>query len=607
MGRAKQMASQGVSDSVDGNDKMSIHIEPGATLGPGRGGRVPRMADLRDLAARVKFAPQDGRIWLDETRMILMHSADLGALHRELIGALGHDEARQLLTRIGYSAGARDAALAIELRGSRTLGDTFAVGPQLHALEGFVAVEPIRIEVDVERGIHYVEQYWHDSAEAGAHLEACGMTHTPACWMQTGYASGFNSALFGRPILFKELHCRAMGEPCCRIVGKPVEAWEEVEEDLRFLRTEEFVNATLTRSGRRLQVSTPATAPHASQGVNATEGMVGASPGFFAACQRLKQVAPTNASVLLLGETGVGKERFARMLHQISRRANGPFVALNCAAIPENLLEAELFGVERGAYTGAHETRKGRFERADQGTLFLDEIGTLNEGAQAKLLRALQEREIERVGGSGSRRVDVRVVAATNLPLAREAREGRFRMDLFYRLNVFPIEIPPLRERRDDIALLVHHFVAHYSKLHGKEVIGFTHRAIAGLLSHDFPGNVRELENIIERAIILAPDGLPIDYQHLFENAPQESESVWAVDFLGDILPADTSMPALDAGDDIVDSLVNRALDASVSLEALELAAMKEAVRRSGGNFSMAARQLGISRAQLAYRLEKQS
>lgn len=579
-----------------GGDKACIRVEPAGT------GRVPRMSDVRDLAARLKFAPQDGRIWLDDQRMVLLHSADLATLRRELLTALSLDAARGMLTRLGYSAGARDAALAVQLRGSRALEDTFAAGPQLHALEGFAAVEAVRIEIDVERGVHYVEQLWHDSAEASAHLEALGISAHPVCWMQIGYASGFNSALFGRPILFREMQCRGAGDDCCRIVGKPVEEWDNAEEDLRFLRPEDFINAALARQASGLRDAS-------GQPVGAGEQafMVGASSGFLAACHKLQQVAPTNASVLLLGETGVGKERFARMLHHISRRADQPFVALNCAAIPENLLEAELFGVERGAYTGAHEARKGRFERADKGTLFLDEIGTLNEAAQAKLLRALQEREIERVGSSAARRVDVRVVAATNVDLAREVREGRFRADLFYRLNVFPIHVPPLRERRDDIALLLHHFVAKYSALHGKTVSGFTHRAIAALLSYSYPGNVRELENLVERALILVPEGAPLDRQHLFQDERTTLEDeVLAVDFLGGIQPAEQAMPAVDAADRVVGDLVGRALDASVSLEALEVAAMREAVRRSEGNLSMAARQLGISRAQLAYRLEKQ-
>lgn len=568
-----------------------------------QGGAVPQLDDLKDLAARVRFRPQEGRIWLDEQRMFMLHSDDLSVLRRELLDTLGLDGARGVLTRMGYAAGARDATLAVQLRGLQNLQEAFAAGPQLHALEGFVAVEPVRIEVDVERGVHYVEQLWHDSIEAAAHLVASGPSHDPACWMQIGYASGFNSTLFGRPILFRELSCKACGASHCRIVGKPADEWADAdsEKDLRFLRPEDFVNATLARNkptplkdGQGLPIED-----------DDQDAMVGVSPAFLSACHKLQRVASTQATVLLLGETGVGKERFARMLHRLSPRASRPFVALNCAAIPEALLESELFGVERGAYTGASESRQGRFERAHGGTLFLDEIGTLNEGAQAKLLRALQERQIERVGSSTARTVDVRVVAATNVQLDQAVQSGHFRADLFYRLNVFPIQIPPLRERRDDIALLVHHFIQRYSRLHGKHTPGLTHQAIAALLSYDYPGNVRELENLIERALILVEPDHPLDRGHLFQGEKLPPPQSLAVGRGGDIGLSDLLNTEADDDHQPIRTLINEALDARLSLEALELAAMTEAVRRAEGNLSSAARQLGMTRAQLAYRLEK--
>ena len=563
-------------------------------------GAVPRLSDLRDIAARLRFAPEDGRIWLDDERAVLLRASVFAGLRRELLESLGVEKARALLTRVGYSAGARDATLAVSLRGSRQLTDVFAVGPQMHALEGFVAVEPIRIEIDVEKGIHYVEQIWHDSMEAAAHIEAAGLATESVCWMQIGYASGFNSALFGRPILFREVACRGAGDLHCHIIGKPVDEWCDAEEDLRFLTPGEFVNASLVK--RRTPFQDAAGAP-----ASPADGdfMVGASSGFLSACGKLQQVAGTNAAVLLLGETGVGKERFAKMLHRVSRRAGGPFVALNCAAIPENLLEAELFGVERGAYTGAGEARKGRFERADGGTLFLDEIGTLNEASQAKLLRALQEREIERVGGSSSKPVDVRVVAATNVDLVAAVKAGCFRADLYYRLNVFPIRIPPLRERRDDIALLVNHFLNKFMGLHGKRVSGFTHRAIAALLSHAYPGNVRELENLIERGVIMAPEGKAIDRHHLFESDEMPAASMLAMDPRGAVRPVNLMADVDEPDEETVQDIVGKALDLAMPLRALERGAIREAVKRAGGNLSHAARLLGMSRAQLAYRLEK--
>jgi DNA-binding NtrC family response regulator len=221
----------------------------------------------------------------------------------------------------------------------------------------------------------------------------------------------------------------------------------------------------------------------------------------------LHKVAPSQATVLLLGESGTGKELFARALHQLSPRKGQPFVAINCAAIPEPLLESELFGHERGAFTGATALKPGRFERADGGTLFLDEVGELPPGVQAKLLRVLQEGVFDRVGGLKPLSVDVRIVAATNADLARLVRERRFREDLYFRLNVFPIVVPPLRERPEDIPTLAQHFLARFAGELRKEVGGFTEAAMAVLVRYPWPGNVRELENCIERAVILCGGG----------------------------------------------------------------------------------------------------
>ena len=216
------------------------------------------------------------------------------------------------------------------------------------------------------------------------------------------------------------------------------------------------------------------------------------------------QAAPSEATVLLLGESGTGKELLARALHENSHRAKGPFVAINCAAIPESILEAELFGYEKGAFTGATVTREGRFEAANGGTLFLDEIGEISRHVQVKLLRVLQEGEIERLGAGGKpRRIDIRLVAATNVDLGEEVKAGRFREDLFYRLNVIPVHVPPLRDRREDVPLLIQHFVQLYAEKNAKQITGTTAAALARLSDYPWPGNVRELENAIERAVVL--------------------------------------------------------------------------------------------------------
>jgi two-component system NtrC family response regulator/two-component system response regulator HydG len=234
------------------------------------------------------------------------------------------------------------------------------------------------------------------------------------------------------------------------------------------------------------------------------DNLVGESPEMLAVFKTIKQVAPSSSSVLLLGESGTGKELFAQALHQNSQRKNKPFVKVACAALPETLLESELFGHEKGAFTGALYSRAGRFEVADGGTLFLDEIGDISPTVQVKLLRFLEEREFERVGGNRTYKVDVRIVVATHRDLAKKVAEGAMREDLYYRLNVIEIHIPPLRQRSGDIPLLAHHFLRKYAEQNDKPVRGISDEALALLLQHPWPGNVRQLENAIERAVVLS-------------------------------------------------------------------------------------------------------
>jgi transcriptional regulator with GAF, ATPase, and Fis domain len=233
------------------------------------------------------------------------------------------------------------------------------------------------------------------------------------------------------------------------------------------------------------------------------EEIVGASPALHAVLSRVSKVAPTNSTVLIAGETGTGKELIARAIHKRSQRAARAFVSLNCAAIPQSLIASELFGHEKGAFTGALQRRLGRFELAEGGTLFLDEVGDLPAQTQIALLRVLQEREFERVGGTEVLRADVRVIAATNRDLQRAIADGSFRSDLYYRLNVFPIELPPLRERKEDVPLLVNYFVDRYARRAGKKIKHIQKKTLEILQEYSWPGNVRELQNVIERSLII--------------------------------------------------------------------------------------------------------
>lgn len=552
---------------------------------PGGQARL-RFPDIGDLASRLRLAPGNGEIWLDDRRMVLLHNASLASLRRELIETLGIEKARGILTRMGYLSGMRDADMVRRVRPNSSDFDAFAVGPQLHGLEGFVAVETVSMAVDIEAGFFEGEFIWRNSAEAEEHIAAYGIGSVPVCWMQQGYANGYVSSFLGRQILVREVECRAMGHTHCRVVGKSLEQWEDPDEEFRYLQAQSFVQSP----GRKVFSFGPGSgrSADAAGGI----GLVGVSAGFNAVCHMLQRVAPTRATVLFLGESGVGKEQFARTLHAISDRADKPFVAINCAAIPEQLIESELFGVEKGGFSGASQSRPGRFERADGGTLFLDEVGTLSVFAQGKLLRALQEGEIERIGDTRVRKVDVRVVAATNEDLRSLVEAGKFRDDLFYRLNVFPVSIPPLRERQEDILLLVEHFLNRYCALHKRQVTGFSEGAIEALMFYSWPGNIRELENVIERGVILAPEGGSIDVMHLFTSG----ETVRP--------PADSRGPGVAAGSEDLPALLRESLAGGhISMDALEELAVAQAVDLAGGNVSAAAKILGTTRARVAYRL----
>ncbi len=313
------------------------------------------------------------------------------------------------------------------------------------------------------------------------------------------------------------------------------------------------------------------------------DGLVGSSRIMRDLFQLLETVAATSSTVLITGETGTGKELAARAIHHNSARRSNRFVALNCSAIPETLLEAELFGHARGAFTGAVGTRQGRVEQAHKGTLFLDEVGTMSPSLQSKLLRVLQEREFERVGDSHTIKIDVRVVAATHSDLAKMVAEGTFREDLFYRLNVLPVQLPPLRERRDDIPLLVQHFLQRLTQDSGRGAMTVSQEAMRRLMAYRWPGNVRQLENTVERAIAFTQGRSVVDVHDL---PPEIQNQPVVVEGTEPWLPED-------------------GLDFERYIEAIELSLIKRSLERTQGNKRQAARLLNLKRTTLIEKLKR--
>ncbi|MES2262558.1 MAG: sigma 54-interacting transcriptional regulator [Pseudomonadota bacterium] len=593
--------------------KKAVPPQPSSADAGGVGGTL-NFPELGDLAERLHFNPSEGRIWLDDRRMILMHAEVFGGLRQKMIDAMGFDQARGILTRSGYMAGSRDAELAWKVRGKRMQEQVLAAGPQLHALEGLVKIEPIRNEIDSATGHCYSEFIWKHSCEGEVHVASYGISSESACWMAVGYSSGYMSAIMGKRVLAREVECVALGDPHCRVIARPLEEWQDAESDIRHLYPAPSPARQAPSEKKPASVRDPAGYPAIeSDAAQAHAGsVIGASAAFHTILHKVRRVASTDATVLLLGESGVGKSMFAREVHNSSKRGGKPFVEVNCAAIPEQLMESELFGVERGAYSGAAESRLGRFEIAHGGTLFLDEVATLSLTAQGKLLRVLQTGAMEHLGSTKTITVSVRVVAATNENLQKAVKEGRFREDLFYRLNVFPILIMPLRERKDDLPVLLEYNFKKFSQKHERHLSGITPRALQAILQYNWPGNIRELENVIERGVILADEGASLDIRHLFSvDASFEGKDLFGLSGMGALISqsmtgdeeAVAGEPQADG--DLLAWAAGMVKQQSLTLSAVEDAFVKAALAQANGNISKAASLLGYTRSQLDYRVKK--
>jgi DNA-binding NtrC family response regulator len=486
-----------------------------------------RATDL-DLRELLEFDPKGGIIRFAGERAVLFNTAAFGLLRRELVETFGLISARGILTRAGFALGWRTAESLRQQFEWESPHEWQLAGGRVHQLEGFLIYEAVpRAAGDPTTA--YVQAVWHDSYEAQEHLSQLGPSTEPVCWTLSGFASGYLSCVAGRRILCFEEKCVARGDAHCLMVGRPEDEWAQCPaSDRRFFDRMEVdealkdVTERLKSTERRL-----ATRKRQLARLDVEErdsGIVAQSKGMRRVLEEARRVARVDSTVLITGESGVGKEAIARFIHDESTRAARPFVAINCAAVPEALIESELFGHVRGSFTGATQDRVGLFESANGGTLLLDEVGDLPMPMQVKLLRVLQEREFRRVGENRTRQVDVRVLGATHRDLPGEVAAGRFRQDLYYRLRVIELRIPPLRERREDILPIARQALADTARRMKLPVTGFTPAAADQLLRWGWPGNVRELQNVVERALVLAHgsrvevEDLPDEVRHSRSN-----------------------------------------------------------------------------------------
>ncbi len=534
-----------------------------------------RAEDL-SVAELIHFDEQEGIFRFVGQRSIVVDVVAMGLLRKHLIESLGLSGARAVFTRFGYAQGFR---LAEVVRDGFKLDNESERGKlltKLIMLRGELRAGPEGDPLGPS-GISVIDSY-----EAEQHVAQIGRSEEPVCWSLCGFVSGVATAMTGLDYFAFEDRCVARGDAACRIFLRTRQAWgEQRNEELRYFtqaRLHDLMDETLgdlVQALQKVELDLKQTRVKKSKREDELEiqGMIVRSALMKSVVDLATRAARVDSTVLITGESGTGKERIARLIHAESARSAGPFLAINCGAISESLLESELFGHAKGAFTGAAADRAGLFEAANGGTLFLDEIGETTPGMQTKLLRALQERVVRRLGENQDRKFNVRVLAATNRELAREVEAGHFRQDLLYRLKVIEIKVPPLRDRRDDILPLARHLLADASQRLERSVTEMTARVADQLLRYRWPGNVRELANAMERSVALARSKV-IDVDDL----PEEVR---------------VAVPAHDATTSEVRLLAD--VEKDYILAALD---------RNDGNQTQTAKQLGIGTATLYRKLK---
>jgi len=465
-----------------------------------------RAADLNH-AELLELDVEHGVIRFAGQRALLLDAVAMGLLRKYLVDNVGVTAARTVLTQFGFAHGWRMAeAMKAEFKWESD-EEWSNAGSHIHSLQGLFSLAGDG--VNTKLGATLVASY-----EAEQHLLHFGRSEDAVCWTICGLISGYLSRATGTEIYVLETRCTCKGDAVCHLFGRTREAWGEAHaRELQFFEAKrlkdcldvslQYVIETLKAAERKLREHRRVLVKVAPE-VEEPLGIIAKSESMRVLVDLARRVAQVDSTVLITGESGVGKERIARYVHNESTRTSGPFIAVNCGAITETLLESELFGHARGAFTGATQDRPGLFEAANGGTLLLDEVGEVSPGMQVKLLRVLQEREVRRVGENKSRAVDVRVIAATNCDLAHGVSGGLFRQDLYYRLKVVELHVPPLRDRRDDLLPLARVLLADTNLRMQRRVAMLAPDAVDQLLRYEWPGNVRELENAIERAVALS-------------------------------------------------------------------------------------------------------
>ncbi len=539
-----------------------------------------RAEDLRGLEL-ISLDPETGFPVFGTARLMIVGLAPLARLHKDLIHRLGEESAAKVFLRYGYEAGLGIATNLATLYQWDDEREWLKAGSVMRRVAGLAREEMTHLEFEPAEGHLLIKGRWHDSLETRIWQRDQARPAQPVCHLLCGMASGYASAVLGSEVWVRETSCAAQGHDFCTFEGRPAKDWGMRPEEIRSFLALDTVEEEVQRLKEALQKARSEARRHSAeverlrrrQAARKDEaGIIFRSEAMAHLLELARKVAPTSTTVLMYGETGTGKEVLARYLHKHSGRAEHPFLAINCAALPANLLESELFGHVKGAFTGADRDKKGLFVEAGQGTLFLDEVGELPLELQAKLLRALQEREVRPVGGSKYLPVKARIIAASNRDLKEMVRQGEFREDLYYRLAVIPIQIPPLRERRQDILPLARHFLARYHP--GSP--GFAPEAVRLMEAYAWPGNVRELENAMEYAGVLAGEER-IAPEHLPRSVTAGSQ----------------------------DPLASLAVDLPSQAE-LVRRYTELVLRHTGGNKSQAARILGIGNNTLWRRLKAQ-